>query len=555
MPKAISIVEETRPLLDPDAIISEATNEILENALVDESTEDGEGLRHLLEQRTLHKTLLWHQKPNVYILYFAVLIYFLSTAVSISSQVVLLLDVICRNAGLGVQISTCDDPKVQEMASQLQSALIFTTGLVCSLVSGKVGELSDRYGRRPTLLLIAVVRVISTVFNIFLLMPSTPYHKSWFIIVNAFENSIGGVIGVLSVSNSFITDVADPEERVMLLGFSNGALYAGFGFGPLIGSLILRYTKNVFSTLYTSLILSVAFLVIVFFFIHESRPKMLRRMSQSLHLKRKASFASTRSNFKDTSLAHFLNLFSPLKTLWVPKHQTLGYIPRINIILLISVEAIVLVSTSSLGPVLVLYLRYAFHTSPEFLGYYVSSAGLSKTVVLYLISPFLLYLLRKHLTARNKSMDRVDWTLIFIGSIFEAFSPLIILLARNQYEILLSSAFGALGALAVPAVQGSVTKYVPQTKIGEVYGGIALIKNLLIMIFPPLFLNVYASTVKYSPKFVFYLYLGVAMFGTVFALLLRVHQDPEDVESDLESSRRSSFVERYGVTETENRVR
>lgn len=91
-----------------------------------------------------------------------------------------------------------------------------------------LGRLSDRFGRRPVLVLALVGSAVGHV--IAGLAPSI-----WVLVAaRAFDGFSGGS---LSISHAAVSDVATPEERPRLFGLLGAGIALGFVLGPAIGSL------------------------------------------------------------------------------------------------------------------------------------------------------------------------------------------------------------------------------------------------------------------------------------------------------------------------------
>ncbi|MGD0310569.1 MAG: MFS transporter [Acidobacteriota bacterium] len=94
------------------------------------------------------------------------------------------------------------------------------------------GRLSDRYGRRPPILISLAGSCIG--FLIFGLARTLP--------MLFFGRMVAGIAGaIIPTANAYIADVTAPEERAKGMGMIGAAFGLGFILGPAIGGLLAPY--------------------------------------------------------------------------------------------------------------------------------------------------------------------------------------------------------------------------------------------------------------------------------------------------------------------------
>ncbi len=107
--------------------------------------------------------------------------------------------------------------------------LLFTFAAMQFLWAPILGGLSDRYGRRPVLLLALLGFSLD-----YFVMAAAP-NLVWLFVARA----ISGVFGAtFPAANACIADTTTPETRARSFGFTGAAVGAGFIFGPSLGGLL-----------------------------------------------------------------------------------------------------------------------------------------------------------------------------------------------------------------------------------------------------------------------------------------------------------------------------
>lgn len=95
-----------------------------------------------------------------------------------------------------------------------------------------VGNLSDRFGRRPVLLLSLAVLTID-----YLIMYWAPTF-AWLLIGRIIA---GAAASTFSTCNAYIADISTPEQRAQNFGLIGAAFGMGFVLGPVIGGFLGEY--------------------------------------------------------------------------------------------------------------------------------------------------------------------------------------------------------------------------------------------------------------------------------------------------------------------------
>jgi MFS family permease len=117
--------------------------------------------------------------------------------------------------------------------SDFQNGLLFATFSVCQFISTPIiGRLSDKYGRRPMLLLSIAGTAVS-----FFTMAWAP-SAIFLFIARALDGLTAGNVPVIF---AVISDTTKPEERAKSFGIIGSAFSFGFIFGPAIAAATLGW--------------------------------------------------------------------------------------------------------------------------------------------------------------------------------------------------------------------------------------------------------------------------------------------------------------------------
>jgi len=193
-------------------------------------------------------------------------------AKSKSAITFIFITVVLDMIGFGIIIPVL--PQLIETVGQMSlaeaakmSAWMFAAYAVATFVAGPLmGNLSDRFGRRP-LLLIAVAG-LGFDYLVHALAPTL----GWLFV----GRILAGLCGASWViANAYITDVTEPSERSKYFGMLGAAFGLGFILGPAIGGLLGEFGPRV--PFYAAAAISVLNFAFGYFVLPESLPPEKRR--------------------------------------------------------------------------------------------------------------------------------------------------------------------------------------------------------------------------------------------------------------------------------------
>lgn len=172
-----------------------------------------------------------------------------------------------------------------------------------------LGSLSDKFGRRPVLLITQLGTFLSwVVFGLAFLIDEDImiWELPLPIVIIAFARIVDGVTGGnISVANAFVSDVTQPKDRTKIYGFLGAIFGIGLATGPAIGGLAYS-AAGFLGFVAFELLLSGITLLVMYFNLPESLPKEKRDEHIDLNPFRQFNIFRQMSKLKNKTL---YNLF------------------------------------------------------------------------------------------------------------------------------------------------------------------------------------------------------------------------------------------------------
>lgn len=140
--------------------------------------------------------------------------------------------------------------------SDFENGLLFSTFALFSFIATPViGRLSDKYGRRPLL----IISIIGTALSFF--MTAWAPSALFLFIARALD---GATAGNISVAAAVISDTTELKDRAKGFGLMGAAFGFGFVFGPAISAFALGYSIKL-PFIIAGVVTVIAALITIFF--------------------------------------------------------------------------------------------------------------------------------------------------------------------------------------------------------------------------------------------------------------------------------------------------
>jgi DHA1 family tetracycline resistance protein-like MFS transporter len=189
-----------------------------------------------------------------------------------SSLAFILITILIDGIGAGIMMPVFPRLLVELTGKSLASAaayggLLLTIFAAIQLLAAPVlGNLSDRYGRRPILLGSLAALGIN-----YFVVGFAP-HVSWIFIGQILA---GVFAATYSTASAYIADISAPAERAKHFGMLSAAFSAGFVIGPMLGGLLAEH--NLRLPFFVGAALALLNVLYGYFMLPESLPQDQRR--------------------------------------------------------------------------------------------------------------------------------------------------------------------------------------------------------------------------------------------------------------------------------------
>lgn len=156
--------------------------------------------------------------------------------------------------GDGSDNRQCQIPEVQALASKFSTYMSLIAGILGAITSPRLGQLSDRYGRKFFMGLSSLGLLTSELCTVLAVWYPETFHMNILLVASTLDGLCGSFLLGQAVAASYAADCTRPAERAVAFGYFQGALYLGIAIGPLLGSLIIKATGDVLNVFYAAMV-------------------------------------------------------------------------------------------------------------------------------------------------------------------------------------------------------------------------------------------------------------------------------------------------------------
>ncbi|MDB5614100.1 MAG: hypothetical protein JWQ22_1753 [Devosia sp.] len=300
-----------------------------------------------------------------------------------------------------------------------------------------LGALSDRFGRRPVLLLSLAGTLVD-----YLVMALTPL--GWVLVVG---RAMAGITSAnMAIASAYITDITPPDQRAQRFGLVGAVMSMGFIIGPVIGGVMGAWwlrSPFLIAAAFNGINLLVALLVL---------PESRTAKPGKFDLKE-------------------LNPLAPLLWLW-------NFKPLLPLVLVAVVFGLV---AAVPGTIWVLYGAERFGWDSIHIGLSLSVFGVSGALSqAFLVGPL--------------SRRFGDLSTLMMGVAFDTVAYTLMGFADQSWMGYAVAPLFALGGVAMPALQSLLTSRVSDEQQGQLQGVLASLMSLAGIVGPVLTTALFFST-------------------------------------------------------------
>ncbi len=354
--------------------------------------------------------------------------------------VLILMTIALDSAGVGLIMpvlpSLLRDLSVSGSIALLLGLVIGVYAFMQFLFAPVVGGLSDRFGRRPVLLVALAATAVD-----YVIMAAAPWF--WLLLVT---RAVAGILAAsMTASMAYIADISAPEIRSRRFGLAHASLGLGFVFGPLTGGLLGEVWVRL------PFLLAAAFAAVNFilalFFLPESRAGGAGRLQWDA-----------------------LNPLTPFSRVFALR----ALLPVLAVIVVVKLVG------QSYGTVLVIFQQDRFLWGTGLIGLSISMFGVAQMIAMGTLPG----------PVAHAIGERAG---IMLGMALEMAALLILSVLTNGYLALVLGPLIGIAGISGPLLQSLASRSVPDSEQGQLQGALTALGSLTAIVGPFAFSAIYAA--------------------------------------------------------------
>ena len=388
-------------------------------------------------------------------------------------MIFILLTVVLDSMGIGLIMPVMPD-LIQSLEggdlgqAALWGGVLATTFAVMQFLFGPtIGSISDRFGRRPVLLIALVVMSFDYVL---MAVAGT----IWLLVIGRV---IGGITAATqSTASAYMADISKPEDKAANFGLIGAAFGIGFVIGPMLGGVLAEYGTR--APFWAAALLAGANAIFGYFALPETVTDRIRR---PFDIKRANPLGAFKSITQLPDLGRFMIISFVISLAFFVYPSVWAYFGKLQ-----------------------------FGWGPGMIGLSLGAFGIGIAIVQGLLMRPIL----------NKIGER---NAVVLGLSVDVLAFIMLGFVTNGWIALALTPFTALGSIAGPALQGIMSRTAADNQQGELQGALTSI-NAVATIMAPLLMTqlffyfTHESAPAYLPGAPF-LFSAVLTFGAVLIFI------------------------------------
>ncbi|KAJ3272471.1 hypothetical protein HDV01_005541 [Terramyces sp. JEL0728] len=385
---------------------------------------------------------------------------------------------------------TCShNPNAQVIAGRWTMAMGICGGIPALITVPMYGILSDKFGRKPLIILSMSTAIISlggivaiSYFGVGL----------WLILATAIVTGLMGSFTVL-INNTlaYFADTTEASERSNTFVVGESVFFAGFAFGPLIGGILARNLPNGPSDVFViSWILTTIITILTAIFLPESKDMATNRAQtdDSSSLKKNVQkIVRVFSNAMSTSFCFILLAICCLTIVQEGQSKFFNYV------------------------------SYTFGWDAQDEGQYVLAASFCRMLSMLLVYPLLTRLFANFIK-EPRGMAFFELTIIRTSLMLFALATLVIAFADKGWILYSVIPIQGFAIIAIPTLRSLLSNAIPAESQAQLFSGISTIEKVLNLIFSVVYQSIWAATVENNANT--FLLMDVGVLLVAFLLML-----------------------------------